>query len=147
VRVAGGTDFPVWVKLDSRELGKRVGTTLDDAKRVAVMLERAGADAITVTAHHDVGQGKLHSASNTPHESEANIPATAEIKAEVMLPVIASGRVELASADVKIGLDAFDMLAMGRKIRAEPAAPAGRMTAVPVFIAIPASAPPMYASQ
>ena len=124
VRGAVGADFPVWVKLDSRELGKPVGTTLDDAKQVAAMLERGGADAINVTAYHDVGQGKLHSASNIPHESEANIPAAAAIKAVVKLPVIASGRIELVSADTKIAECAFDFLALGRKILADPDLPA-----------------------
>ena len=123
VRAAVGPDFPVWVKLDSRELGKKIGTTLADAIQVAVMLEREGADAITVTSYHDVGQGKLHSASNIPHDPEANIPAAAEIKAQVSIPVIASGRVEIANADKRIAQGAFDFLAMGRKILADPYLP------------------------
>ena len=87
------------------------------------MLEREGADAITVTSYHDVGQGKLHSASNIPHDPEANIPAAAEIKAQVSIPVIASGRVEIANADKRIAQGAFDFLAMGRKILADPYLP------------------------
>ncbi len=120
VRAAVGPDFPVWIKLDSNEFGKKIGTTLEDAKRVAVMLERGGADAITVTAYHDTSQGKLHSASNIPHEPETNVPAAATIKAQVKIPVIASGRIELDSADARIGSGAFDFLAMGRKMLADP---------------------------
>jgi 2,4-dienoyl-CoA reductase-like NADH-dependent reductase (Old Yellow Enzyme family)/NADPH-dependent 2,4-dienoyl-CoA reductase/sulfur reductase-like enzyme len=123
VRAAVGPDFPVWIKLDSCELGKKIGTTLQDAQRVAAMLEQAGVDAITVTAYHDVGQGKLHSASNIPHEPEANIPAAAEIKARVGVPIIASGRIEPDSADRKIAEGAFDFLAIGRKILADPHLP------------------------
>src|SRR5688500_11293717 len=40
VRAAVGPGFPMWCKLDSREIGKEVGTTLEDAKKVAVMLEQ-----------------------------------------------------------------------------------------------------------
>lgn len=123
VRAAVGPDFAVWCKLDSRELGKEVGITLDDARRMAPLIQAAGADAITVTAYHDVGQGKLHSASNIPHEPEANIPAATAIKAEVSIPIIASGRVEPDAGDAHIGRGDFDFLAMGRKLLADPHLP------------------------
>ena len=123
VRAAVGPEFPVWVKLDSRELGKAVGTTIDDAKIVARMLEAAGADAISVTAYHDVGQAKLHSASNIPHEPEFNIPSAAAIKAEVGIPIIASGRIEMERAETRLAEGAFDFLAMGRKVLADPDLP------------------------
>jgi 2,4-dienoyl-CoA reductase-like NADH-dependent reductase (Old Yellow Enzyme family)/thioredoxin reductase len=123
VRAATGPDFPMWCKLDSREVGKEVGTTLEDAKQVAVWLEHAGVDAITVTSYHDVGQGKLHSASNIPHEPESNIPASIAIKAQVKVPVIASGRVELDSGSKHIANGDFDFLAMGRKLLADPDLP------------------------
>jgi 2,4-dienoyl-CoA reductase-like NADH-dependent reductase (Old Yellow Enzyme family)/NADPH-dependent 2,4-dienoyl-CoA reductase/sulfur reductase-like enzyme len=123
VRAAVGPGFPMWCKLDSREIGKEVGTTLEDAKKVAVMLEQAGVDAITVTAYHDVGQGKLHSASNIPHEPEANVPAAAAIKAQVGVPVIASGRIEPASGSREIAEGKFDFLALGRKLLADPHLP------------------------
>ena len=124
VREAVGPDFPVWMKLDSREIGKDVGTVLDDAKAVARMLEANGADAITVTSYHDVGQARLHSGSNIPHEPELNLPAAGAIKAEVAIPVIASGRVEPDRANALIGGGAFDFVAMGRKILADPHLPA-----------------------
>lgn len=123
VRSAVGPDFPVWCKLDSREIGKTVGTTLDDARQVARWLEAAGVDAITVSAYHDVGQGKLHSASNIPHEPETNVPAAAAIKAGVRVPVIASGRVEVDAAEARLAQGAFDFLAMGRKLLADPELP------------------------
>ncbi|PZQ46457.1 MAG: NADH:flavin oxidoreductase [Rhodovulum sulfidophilum] len=123
VRAAVGADFPVWVKLDSREIGKKVGTTLEDARRVARMLEENGADAIAVTAYHDMGQAKLHSGSNIPHLPESNLPAAKEIKRAVGIPVIASGRVELDRAEAHLAAGGFDFLAMGRKILADPDLP------------------------
>jgi NADPH-dependent 2,4-dienoyl-CoA reductase/sulfur reductase-like enzyme len=122
VRGAVGPDFPVWVKIDSRELGK-AGITLADAVQLAPMVEAAGADAITVTAYHDVGQGKLHSASNIPHEPAAHLAAAAAIRAAVTVPVIASGRVELERGEQGLNKGEFDFLAMGRKLLADPSLP------------------------
>lgn len=123
IRMTVGSEFPLWVKLDSIEVGKDGGITFDLAIETARLVEAAGVDAITVSAYHDSGQGKLHSASNIPHEPETNIPAAAAIKAAVGVPVIASGRVEPEAGDKHIGKGVYDFLAMGRKLLADPALP------------------------
>jgi 2,4-dienoyl-CoA reductase-like NADH-dependent reductase (Old Yellow Enzyme family)/thioredoxin reductase len=123
VRAAVGPDYPVWCKLDSREVGTDDGITLADAKITAQWVEQAGADAITVTAYHDTGQGKLHSGSHTPHEPAFNLAAAAEIKSVVGIPIIASGRVEPEIGDAQIAAHAIDFLAMGRKLLADPYLP------------------------
>ena len=123
VRGAVGADFPVWVKLDSREVGKVGGITIDDAKASARMIEAAGADAITVTASHEVGDGKLHSESHTPHIEGFNLPFAAQIRKAVSVPVIASGRVEAELGDTVIGRGEVDFIAMGRKLLADPHLP------------------------
>lgn len=118
-----GADYPVWVKLDSREVGKDGGISLEDAKFAARMVQDCGADAITVSAYHDTGNGKLHSESNIPHVENFNLPAAAELRAEVSIPVIASGRVEADTADKTIGKGEADFIAMGRKLLADPHLP------------------------
>ena len=123
VRAELGADFPVIVKIDSREVGKEGGISLEDATVTAQWLQQAGADAITVSAYHEFGQGKLHSASNIPHEPNTNLPAAAAIRKVLSIPVIASGRVEPEHADSEIGKGSFDFLAMGRKILADPHLP------------------------
>ncbi|MGB5077698.1 MAG: NAD(P)/FAD-dependent oxidoreductase [Sphingorhabdus sp.] len=123
VRSAVGSDFPVWIKLDSREVGKEGGITLDLAKQSARMVEAAGADAITVTAYHDTMNARLHSESNIPHVEDSNLPASAEIKRAVKIPVIALGRVEVPTADKVIGKGEADFIAMGRKLLADPQLP------------------------
>ena len=123
VREAVGADFPVWIKLDSREVGKDAGITIDSAMASAQMVEAAGADAITVTAYHETGNGKLHSASHTPHEEGFNLPFAAQIRSAVSIPVIASGRVEPEPGDRAIGAGQVDFIAMGRKLLADPALP------------------------
>jgi 2,4-dienoyl-CoA reductase-like NADH-dependent reductase (Old Yellow Enzyme family)/thioredoxin reductase len=123
VRAEVGPDFPVIVKIDSREVGREGGITIDHAKVTARWVEEAGADAITVSAYHDSSQGKMHSASNIPHEPNWNLPAAAAIKQLVSIPIIASGRVEPEHADAEIRDGRFDFLAMGRKLLADPHLP------------------------
>lgn len=123
VREAVGPDFPMWVKMDSREMGKKNGITIDHALELAPMVEAAGADGITVTAYHDVGQGKLHSASNIPHEPGIHLEFAAAIRKVVTIPVIASGRVELDRGQKGLTGGEFDFLAMGRKLLADPDLP------------------------
>ena len=123
VREAVSAAFPVWVKLDTREVGKDGGITIKDAQASARMIEAAGADAITATAYHEVGDGKLHSQSHTPHLDAFNLSAGAQLKEAVSIPIIASGRVEPQVGDAAIGKGEADFIAMGRKLLADPALP------------------------
>lgn len=123
VRDAVGRDLAMWCKLDAREVGRNDGITVADACRAARLAQEAGADAITVTAYHDTDQGKLHSASHTPHEPGVNLPAAAAIKAAVSVPVIASGRIEPEIAEAHIASGSIDFVAMGRKLLADPQLP------------------------
>ena len=123
VRGAVGQDFTVWVKFDSREIGKKVGITIENACEVAPMIEAAGADGLTVSSYHDTGKGKHHSDSNIPHEPGAHIEFTRRIKWSVSIPVISSGRIEMDVGDKAIEAGDFDFLALGRKILADPELP------------------------
>ena len=123
VRAEVGPDYPVIVKIDSREVGRTGGITLEDAKTTAQWLEQAGADAITVSAYHDSSKGKMHSASNVPHEPNCHLAAAAAIREVLNIPVIALGRVEAEYADREIGAGRFEFLAMGRKLLADPHLP------------------------
>jgi NADPH-dependent 2,4-dienoyl-CoA reductase/sulfur reductase-like enzyme len=123
IRQRVGADYPLWVKLDSGEFGKREGITLADARQVAVLVEAAGADAITVSAYHDTSRGALHSESNIPHTPERLVANATAIKNSVSIPVITSGRIEPAAADKHIGKGHFDFLGMGRKMLADPDLP------------------------
>lgn len=123
IRERVGKAFPLWVKLDCSEFGKAEGITLADAKNTAIMVEAAGADAITVSAYHDVSRGALHSESNIPHTPERLVESAAAIKTALGIPVITSGRIEPAAADKHIAKRHFDFLGMGRKLLADPDLP------------------------
>src|SRR5690606_38814275 len=123
VRAAVGAEYPVWMKLDSREIGKIPGITIDDAIATARMMEAAGADAITVTAYHNTEKGKMDSGSSTPTVPAFNLPFAARIKAAVNIPVIGSGRVEPDVGDAAIRDRQVDFISMGRKLLADPDLP------------------------
>ncbi len=123
VRDGVGADYPVWVKLDSQEFGRREGITLEDARATAVMAAKAGVDAIAVSSYHDANVGALHAESNIPHPVEHMVANATAIKRELAVPVIAAGRIEPESANRHIGAGHFDILSMGRKLLADPDLP------------------------
>jgi 2,4-dienoyl-CoA reductase-like NADH-dependent reductase (Old Yellow Enzyme family)/NADPH-dependent 2,4-dienoyl-CoA reductase/sulfur reductase-like enzyme len=123
VRQAVGHAFPVWCKLDAHEIGREGGITIDHAIEAARLVEAAGVQAIAASSYHDASRGKLHSASNVPHEPEANIPAATQIRQAVSIPVIASGRVEPDAAERHIAEGRYEFLGMGRKLLADPELP------------------------
>ncbi|MEH6551648.1 MAG: NAD(P)/FAD-dependent oxidoreductase [Pseudomonadales bacterium] len=123
VRAQVGADYPVWCKLDSIEFGQTEGISLTDAQATARMIEKAGIDAITVTAYHDSGQGSLHSGSHTPQIPETMVANATAIKSVVNIPIICSGRIEPHSGDQHIAKGHFDFLSMGRKLLADPDLP------------------------
>lgn len=123
VRAAVGRDFPVWVKLDSKEVLKDGGITIDDAVITARLLKEAGADGFVASAYHDTGRAIGHSASNIPHDPGANLVEAKALRAATGLPVFAVGRIEPEVGDRVIGAGEADFIGMGRKLLADPALP------------------------
>ena len=117
-----GDDFPIVVRLDAHEYRTEGGITLNDAVRVAVLLEQAGCHAIDVSAYSNnsaIGftEGPL------VHQPGGYIDFAKAIKAAVSIPVIAVGRIEPDVAERHIAHGDFDFLAMGRKLLADPDLP------------------------
>src|SRR3546814_13402161 len=52
VRSAVGSDFPVWIKIDPREVDKPGGITIHDALATPRLAAAPGVDAITVSDLH-----------------------------------------------------------------------------------------------
>jgi 2,4-dienoyl-CoA reductase-like NADH-dependent reductase (Old Yellow Enzyme family)/thioredoxin reductase len=123
VRKEVGPSFPLWCKLDSREVGAKLGITLDDAIAAAKIARAAGVNAITVSANYGPDDPRGPESGHTPQVRGINLPAAAAIRAAVGLPVITAGRVEVDAAEAAIAAGDLDFVSMGRKLLADPALP------------------------
>ncbi len=116
-----GSDFPVWARLDSREFGTEGGIEPEDCARAAELAAEAGADAIHVTAYSDSTSAAAFTLGPLTHFENAYVDTTALVKSRVDVPVIAVGRIEPETADALIRDGKADVVAMGRKLLADPA--------------------------
>jgi 2,4-dienoyl-CoA reductase-like NADH-dependent reductase (Old Yellow Enzyme family)/thioredoxin reductase len=115
-----GKEFPILVRMNATD-DIYNGITIDEAIQQAVILESAGADAISVT-----GGLEYWTAVTIPSHSFADgpmVPLAEKVKKELKVPVIAAGKInaELAEQLVKDGK--VDFVAMGRPLLADPELP------------------------
>lgn len=120
-KARAGQDFPIWARIDCREYRTPGGITPEDAARTAELAAEAGADAIHVSAYSDSTSGVAFTDAPLTHEEGAYVEATAAIKARVDVPVIAVGRIEPELGDRLIREGKADVIAMARKLLADPA--------------------------
>jgi 2,4-dienoyl-CoA reductase (NADPH2) len=118
-----GPSFPVWPRIDCREFRTPGGITLDDAQRTAELAEKAGADAIHVTAYADATSGVAFTDAPLVHKEAGYVEAATAIKSRVSVPVIAVGRIEPELAEELIRKGRIDIVAMARKLLADPDLP------------------------
>ena len=120
VRQVVGPGYPIICKIDGSEYVEG-GTTLEDAKVVARVLEEAGADAFQVSV------GQSHRVAPTPPSNFPQgcfVPLAAGIKEVVSIPVIAVGRIHhLEMAEEILQRGKADLVAMGRSLLADPHLP------------------------
>lgn len=121
IKRKAGSDFPVMVKLVCDEYVPG-GITVKESVETAVMLERAGADAILVNA----GNKDTKHITIPPHSAApgAFVSLAQEIKNAVTIPVIAIGKIntpELAEEIISEGR--ADFVAMARALVADPHLP------------------------
>ncbi len=122
-RARVGRDFPLWARINAVEFFTDGGETLDDALALAPMLERAGLDAIHVSAYGDPNMALSFTESHTAHEPGHLVPFARAIKSVVTIPVIAVGRIDPAAADALLVDGACDFVTMGRRLLADPELP------------------------
>jgi len=119
--VTGG-DFPVWCRIDATEFGEEEGICLEDAQRTAELAEKAGSDAIHVSAYaHPLGAGFTQ--APIVHAESGFAAFAAAIKDRVKVPVIAVGRLSPEAGARLIREGRADVIAMGRQMLADPATP------------------------
>jgi 2,4-dienoyl-CoA reductase (NADPH2) len=123
VKERAGHDFPVWPRIDCREFRTPGGIELEDAGRTAELVAEAGADAIHVSAYADATSGVGFTDAPLVHKEAGYVEYAAAIKARVEIPVIAVGRIEPELGDRLIRDGKIDVVAMARKLLADPALP------------------------
>lgn len=123
VRDRVGPGFGVWLRLDAEEMHTPGGITLDDARAVARLAERAGADAVSVSAYAMTSSGVAFTEAPLVQKPAAFLEWTAAIKQSVSIPVIAVGRLEPDAGDLAIAAEQCDFIAMARKLLADPQLP------------------------
>jgi len=114
-----GKDYPVWCRLSALEIGVEGGITLEETQTVAQLAEKAGVDAIHVSAHA-VAPGRRPPMAQMPG---VLVPLAEGIKKVVSVPVIAVSRIppELGESVLREGK--ADFIAIGRGLFADPHLP------------------------
>ena len=123
VRAATAPDFPIVVRLDAHEYRIEGGIRLPDCVETARLCERAGADAIDVSAYGNVAHSIAFTEAPLVHAPGGFLEYARAVKQAVTIPVIAVGRIEPHVGELGIASGHFDFVAMGRKLLADPDLP------------------------
>ena len=119
-KTRAGHDFPIWCRLDALEYRTPNGIVFEDALRTAELAVEAGADAIHLSAYQDATSGPGFTEGTLVHAEAKHVEHAAKIKERVDVPVIAVGRIEPDLAESIIRDGRADVIAMGRKMLADP---------------------------
>ena len=123
-----GDDFPVWPRLNGQEFGFDGGVTIEETQQMVPMLEKAGSDAIHVSAYGAYSWAIRAPICDIPGYL---IPLSAEVKKVSRVPVIAVGRLDTELGEEILEQGKADFVSIGRRLIADPDLPhkasAGRL--------------------
>jgi 2,4-dienoyl-CoA reductase-like NADH-dependent reductase (Old Yellow Enzyme family)/thioredoxin reductase len=114
-----GSDYPLWCRLSAMEIGADGGITPEETQIVARLAEKAGADAIHVSAHQ-VGPARRPPMAQPPCYF---VPYAQAIKEVVSVPVIAVSRIPPEMAEDVIRDGKADFISIGRQLLVDPYLP------------------------
>lgn len=116
IRGRVGRGYPVWCRLSAMEIGVEGGITLEETQVVAQLAEKAGVDAIHVSAHA-VAPARRPPMAQPPCTF---VPLAEGVKKVVSVPVITVGRIppELGEGVLRDGK--ADFVSIGRALLADP---------------------------
>ena len=119
VRERVGKAYPVWCRINGEESGVPGGTTPEEAQATAGMVEKAGCDAISVSA------SAPELLSSRPHFYPPGwaLHLAEGVRNVVRVPVIAVGRIAPELGERVLREGKADFIAMGRALRADPDLP------------------------
>ncbi len=113
-----GKDFPVSFCISGSEMVEG-GREIEETVKIAVLLEKAGADVIHVSAGMPESGGYISAPMDV--EDCFNVENAAKVRAAVSIPVMAVNRiVDIAEATEIVDSGKADMVAMGRAHLADP---------------------------
>ena len=119
IKEAVGENYPVWCRMNGREYGIEGGLTLDESKEIARMAEKAGCDAIHVSAFgYGAYYGNNRAGMGSPRGNLAELAA--EIKKVVTVPVVAVGKINFDLGEQLVRESKADLIAIGRGQIADP---------------------------
>ncbi len=103
-----------------KELRTTDGITLDDCKAVARMAQKAGVNAVSISAYANTSTGIAFTEAPLVHQPKGFLAWASEVKKAVDIPVITVGRLEPTDADKAIGQADCDFVGFARKMLADP---------------------------
>jgi len=121
IRLKTGSDFPTIFRISGDEMVPG-GRTIEDTKAIAAMLEKAGVDALHISAGVYGSAYAITPPAAIPHGWIAHFAE--EVKKVVGIPVITVGRInDPLLAETIIASKKADLVAMGRASLADPELP------------------------
>jgi 2,4-dienoyl-CoA reductase-like NADH-dependent reductase (Old Yellow Enzyme family)/thioredoxin reductase len=119
IRDRVGKDYPLWCRLSAMEVGADGGITVEETQVVAKLAEKAGVDAIHVSAHQ-VGPARRPPMAQPPCSF---VPYAQAIREVVSVPVIAVSRIPPELAEDVIRDGKADFVSIGRQLLVDPYLP------------------------
>lgn len=113
--------YPVWCRINGMEYGVNEGTTLEMAKETARLAEKAGADAIHVSAFGP--EAPQHVVPPGPFSGGVLAHLGQGIKEAVNVPVILVGRMTPEAGERILGEGKADLVSFGKALLADPEIP------------------------
>jgi 2,4-dienoyl-CoA reductase-like NADH-dependent reductase (Old Yellow Enzyme family)/NADPH-dependent 2,4-dienoyl-CoA reductase/sulfur reductase-like enzyme len=123
VKHVTSNELPIIVRLDAKEYRVDGGISEADFLITIKIAEESGADAIDVSSYGNPAKGIAFTEAPLVHEPGGFIKFAKKAKAEVQIPILAVGRIDIETANEGIGQNDFDFVVMGRKLLADPELP------------------------
>jgi 2,4-dienoyl-CoA reductase-like NADH-dependent reductase (Old Yellow Enzyme family) len=121
VKKTVGDGYPVWCRINGMEYGVKEGTTLEMAKETARLAEKAGADAIHVSAFGPEAPQNLVPPGPVSGGVLAHLGQG--IKEAVKVPVILVGRMTPEAGERILAEGKADLVSFGKALLADPEIP------------------------
>lgn len=125
VKETVGKDYPIWARINAKELNMKGGITLDESRQLAKWLEEAGVVALNVSATCETTRAPM--AMAWPEGDEMGCPPIAhpygfmlpiieKIKEVVKVPVMGVGRISPGAGEKAIAQGQVDMVVIARAL-------------------------------